>query len=113
MKCNPDPVLIRALVLANNCGFDCASVGEMTTVIKAGANPRRIIYANPNKPFESIIFALRAGVSTMTYDGVSELDKIRAVVDSLASNGPQESFILPQVVLRIRVPDDHSHNSLG
>ena len=27
IKCHPDPVLIKTLVLAGECGFDCASIG--------------------------------------------------------------------------------------
>ena len=49
IKCNPDPVLIKTLVVAGDCGFDCASLGEISSVLNAGGHPARIIYANPNK----------------------------------------------------------------
>lgn len=29
IKCNPDPVLIKSLVVAGDCGFDCASIGKL------------------------------------------------------------------------------------
>ncbi|EDV18675.1 uncharacterized protein TRIADDRAFT_9870, partial [Trichoplax adhaerens] len=48
MKCNNDPVLLRTLI---NLGvsFDCASLGEIQSIINAGVNPDRIIYANTIK----------------------------------------------------------------
>ncbi len=55
IKCNPDPVLIKSLVLSDQCGFDCASIGEICSVLEAGAHPGRIIYANPNKAPEAIL----------------------------------------------------------
>lgn len=47
-------MIIKSLVLANQCGFDCASVGEIRAVLEAGGHPDRIIYANPNKSPEAI-----------------------------------------------------------
>lgn len=110
VKCNPDPVLIKSLVLANNCGFDCASVGEINLVTSLGARSKRIIFANPNKPIESVKFALLKGVCTMTFDSTYELDKIKSVVDELQS---ENITVVPELVLRIRVPDTHSKNALG
>jgi diaminopimelate decarboxylase len=109
VKCNPDPVLVKSLVIANNCGFDCASIGEITLVLTSGANPKRIIFANPNKPIDAIKFALLSNITTMTFDSIPELEKIREVVDMIKN----ECNNMPEVVLRIRVPDDHSLNSLG
>lgn len=54
IKCNPDPIILKSLVLSDQCGFDCASIGEICAVLEAGAHPSRIIYANPNKAKEAI-----------------------------------------------------------
>ena len=102
MKCNPDEVLIRSLVLAGGCGFDCASLGEITLVLRLGAAPTDIIFANPSKPVEAIVFALTNGISRMTYDSTNELDKILDVMASLRGDGT--AYIDPHMVLRLRVP---------
>jgi diaminopimelate decarboxylase len=111
IKCNPDPVLIRSLVAAGQCGFDCASIGEIYAVLQAGSHPSRVIYANPNKAPDAILKALSLGVTTMTFDSVAELTKVRTAVDAITAQGGQGGA--PDLVLRLRVPDDHSVFKLG
>ena len=50
--------------------------GEISAVLQAGAHPRSIIYANPNKAPDAILKALSLGVTTMTFDSVAELTKV-------------------------------------
>ena len=38
IKCNPDPVLIKSLVVAGDCGFDCASIGIFCSITAASAS---------------------------------------------------------------------------
>jgi diaminopimelate decarboxylase len=49
VKCNPDPQVLR-LMMQLGLGFDCASKNEIETVLNLGADPDRIIYAQPCKP---------------------------------------------------------------
>ena len=100
VKVNPDPGVIR--FLANlGLGFDCASQQELEQVLNTGVDPSRIIYANPCKPRESLRFAYRHGVRTMTFDGVDELQKI-------ASIAPES-----QLILRVHVDDSSSLNRMS
>lgn len=111
VKCNPDPVLVTSLALSNYAGFDCASVGEIQLVLDAGAPASSIIFANPSKPPEAIHFALQRGITRMTFDSTSELEKIQSIVSSNIAK--ERNYPLPQMVLRLRVPDDHSSSPLG
>ncbi|OCH83545.1 hypothetical protein OBBRIDRAFT_840446 [Obba rivulosa] len=47
VKCNPDPYVLR-LLAALGTGFDCASNGEISQVLRLGVDPSRIIYAHPS-----------------------------------------------------------------
>lgn len=48
VKCNPEPLVLH-LLAALGLGFDCASNGEIQSIIDMGVSPSRIIYANPCK----------------------------------------------------------------
>eukprot|EP00948_MAST-09A_sp_MAST-9A-sp1_P000266 g266.t1 len=88
VKCNPDPVIIRALVLLGRelssnkqssislIGFDCASEREMELCLACGCTPQDIIFANPIKSANCLRKACKEGILTMTFDNVSELTKI-------------------------------------
>ena len=75
MKCNPDPYVLR-LLAALGTGFDCASNGEINTVLGLGVAPERIIFANPCKATSFIRSAAKARVDMMTFDNTDELYKI-------------------------------------
>ncbi|EDV19169.1 uncharacterized protein TRIADDRAFT_62377 [Trichoplax adhaerens] len=76
MKCNNDPVLLRTLI---NLGvsFDCASLGEIQSILNAGVNPDRIIYANTIKAISHLRFAKEKNVNLTVFDNEDELYKIK------------------------------------
>ena len=61
------------------------------------------------------LLALMLGVTTMTFDSVTELDKIFTVMRELEDRdaGSAPPPTKPDLVLRLRVPDDHSTFRLG
>lgn len=76
VKCNPDPYVLR-LLAALGAGFDCASNGEIATVLGlGGVDPSRVVFANPCKATSFIRSAAKAGVDKMTFDNEDELYKI-------------------------------------
>jgi ornithine decarboxylase len=76
VKCNPDPQLLGALH-HHGAGFDVASAAEMAAVIKLGAKPEDIIFANPIKSIVDLQYAAKVGVRKMTFDNADELYKIK------------------------------------
>lgn len=94
IKCNPDRRILSLLSRLGS-GFDSASLSEIDMALDAGADPSRIIFANPIKQANQIEGALRRGVDFSTFDGVEELDKI-------AAHSPGAN-----VLLRL-LPDDSS-----
>jgi len=84
------------------CNFDCASQAEIEAVINLpGVNPNDIIFANPCKQKSHLEYAKRMDVKRVTFDCVSELEKIKL-------HHPDA-----EVVLRLRVDDTGAVCRLG
>ena len=94
VKCNPDPHLLRVLGQLG-CGFDCASPREVDLV------SGNIIYANPCKRPEDIVYVAKKGIKTTTFDSICELEK-------MAKYAPEMDLIL-----RIRADDPTAVCTLG
>uniref|UniRef100_A0A6B2L6A4 Orn/DAP/Arg decarboxylase 2 N-terminal domain-containing protein n=1 Tax=Arcella intermedia TaxID=1963864 RepID=A0A6B2L6A4_9EUKA len=84
---------MRSLLLLG-VNFDCSSRGEMEMVLKVGAAPPQIIFANPAKTIDSIQYAKSKGVHKMTFDNTSELTKIL------------NTYPEAQLILRISASED-------
>lgn len=95
IKANPHPGVIKTFI---NLGasFDVASANEMKHVMRFGAKPGRIIFANTIKSEEDIISARRRRVRLMTFDNEPELYK-------LAKHYPRA-----RVLVRIKVANEGS-----
>uniref|UniRef100_A0A161M579 ornithine decarboxylase n=1 Tax=Triatoma infestans TaxID=30076 RepID=A0A161M579_TRIIF len=76
VKCNDSQVVLQ-IMAALGANFDCASKGEIDKVLDLGVTTDRIIYANPAKMRSHISYAAKAGVDLLTFDSVSELQKIK------------------------------------
>lgn len=75
IKANPHPTVIKTFIKLG-AGFDVASATEMKLVLRLGASPSKIIFANTIKAAEDIECARRRRVRLMTFDNESELYKI-------------------------------------
>ncbi|MFZ5802208.1 MAG: type III PLP-dependent enzyme [Candidatus Omnitrophota bacterium] len=95
VKCNANPKIIKTFVRLG-ASFDVASGWEMKEVLRLGASPGKIIFANTVKSVEDIILARRRRVRLMTFDNEPELYKI-------AENYPRA-----HVILRIKVENQGS-----
>jgi len=100
VKCNPDQRLLNTLSSVE-CGFDCASILEIESALRAGASPQQIIYANPCKPSHHLEGAKKLGVTLSTFDSCSELIKIAKIHPG------------SELILRILVDDSSSVCQMG
>ena len=75
IKANPHPAIIKKFIRLG-AGFDVASANEMRQVLRLGASPSKIIFANTIKSEEDIEFSRRRHVRLMTCDNEPELYKI-------------------------------------
>lgn len=75
IKANPHPGIVKIFAKLG-AGFDVASAAEMKHVLKVGASPGKIIFANTIKSEEDIVTARRRRVRFMTFDNEPELYKM-------------------------------------
>ncbi len=75
IKANPHPGIIKTFIELG-ASFDVASAAEMKQVLRLGASPSKIVFANTIKTPEDIAFARMRRVKLMTFDNESELYKI-------------------------------------
>lgn len=100
VKCNPDLPLLKRMV-DRGLSFDCASPGEIESVLNLGVSPDKIIFANPCKAINHIKYAKEKGVNLTTFDNEDELKKIAEYHPNCG------------VVMRIHVDDSYSVCQLG
>jgi len=100
VKCNPDAVVLK-LLADLGANFDCASKGEINTVLDLGVSPDRIVFANPCKQTSHIKFAKTHNVRMMTFDNEVELHKIK------------QHFPNAELIIRIKVDDSKSLCKFG
>lgn len=93
VKCNDNQAVLSVLAQLGT-GFDCASKSEISKMMEQKVDPQRIIYANPCKQNSHIRYAAKNDVALMTFDNLSELQKVK-------TNYPDA-----KLVVRILPPDD-------
>ena len=60
---------------SSNVNFDCASRGEIESVLKF-SSPQNIVYANPSKSNDDIIYANNNKIDMMVVDSIEEIKKM-------------------------------------
>ena len=76
MKANPHPEILKAMMNLGS-SFDVASAGEIRTLNELGVSGERMIYANPVKLGAGFKACRDCGVTKMTFDSASEIDKMK------------------------------------
>lgn len=101
VKSNPDEMICKTLHVSG-AGFDCASKVELEQILSLpGVNVNDIIFANPCKQVEHILYAKEHDVSMMTFDNPYELEKI------------YKHYPGARLVLRLLPDDSHSLMPFG
>ncbi|MFA6599839.1 MAG: type III PLP-dependent enzyme [Candidatus Omnitrophota bacterium] len=95
IKANPHPLVVKTFVELG-ASFDVASAWEMAHVLRLGASPGKIIFANTIKSVDDIVAARKRRVRLMTFDNEPELYKL------------SEHFPGARVILRIKVENQGS-----
>lgn len=74
VKSLPLENILKHLALSN-VNFDCASLGEIESVLKY-SSPQNIVYANPSKSYDDISYANKNLVDKMVVDSIEEIKKM-------------------------------------
>jgi diaminopimelate decarboxylase len=89
-------------------GFDIVSGGELYRVLRAGGDPRKVVYSGVGKTDEEIAFALEAGVRVLNVESAPELARISVVARRLGKRAPIALRVNPDVD-----PKTHPYISTG
>lgn len=78
-------------------GFDIVSGGELARVLKAGGDPRKIVFSGVGKTAEEIHAALAAGILCFNVESESELARINRVAGEAGKPAPVSLRVNPDV----------------
>ncbi|MGQ9806816.1 MAG: diaminopimelate decarboxylase [Chlorobiales bacterium] len=96
VKANFNLAVIRTLVQEGS-GFDVNSGGELYRALKAGAKPKKIIFAGVGKTKAEIEFAIKSKILFQKVESLSELRVINEVAKKLKTVAPIAIRINPNV----------------
>ena len=107
MKANSNLNVCRIFYDAGS-GIDCNSGGEFFRALKAGVDPRRIVFTGVGKTAEEIRMVLRHPVIMLKVESVQELHLVNAIAGELKIKAPIGIRINPDVD-----PKTHPYISTG
>jgi diaminopimelate decarboxylase len=74
---------ICRLLIEQGCGMDVTSGGELFRALKAGCDPKKIIYAGVGKTDDEIRMAIDAGIAAFNIESEAEIENIDRVAGSM------------------------------
>jgi diaminopimelate decarboxylase len=107
MKANANLAILRVFLDAGG-GLDIVSGGELFRALRAGADPRRIVFAGVGKSPEEIEAALRADILLFNIESSQELDAIEAGATKVGARARVALRVNPDVD-----PKTHPYISTG
>lgn len=96
VKANSNLAILN-LMARMGSGFDIVSVGELMRVIKAGGDPKKIVFSGVGKTEVEICAALQANILCFNVESISELYRINKVAKSLNVKAPISIRINPNI----------------
>jgi diaminopimelate decarboxylase len=96
VKANSNLAVLRALV-AMGAGVDTVSRGEIFRALKAGADPKKIVFSGVGKREDEIEYALAQDILAFNVESVSELHAIERVAKRMGKRAPVSLRVNPDV----------------
>ncbi|MGH7829847.1 MAG: diaminopimelate decarboxylase, partial [Candidatus Binatia bacterium] len=107
VKANSNLAVLRAFAREGG-GFDIVSGGELFRALKAGAEPKKIVFSGVGKKREEIEYALNSGILMFNVESEQELTFLNEVAGGLGKNAPLSLRVNPDVD-----PQTHPYISTG
>jgi len=96
VKANSNIGLLNILARLGS-GFDIVSRGELERVLKAGGDPRKVVFSGVGKSADEIAFALRTGIHCFNVESEAELHEINRIAGELQATAAVSLRINPDV----------------
>ncbi len=99
VKANPN-LAVLGVMSRLGAGFDIVSGGELSRVIAAGGDPRKVVFSGVGKTEDEIAQALEAGILSLNVESGTELEHVDAVASRLGKVAPVAFRVNPDVDAR-------------
>ncbi|MEY2341735.1 diaminopimelate decarboxylase [Acidithiobacillus sp. IBUN Pt1247-S3] len=96
VKANSNLHLLRRLAQWG-AGFDIVSAGELARVLRAGGDPKKIVFSGVGKSRDEIHAALDAGIFCLNVESAAELERIAEVATKMGLRAPVALRVNPDV----------------
>lgn len=88
---------VLSLLARLGSGFDIVSVGELERVLRAGGEPRKIVFSGVGKRVDEIARALDVGIRCFNVESESELAQLQAVAAQVGKRAPISLRVNPDI----------------
>jgi diaminopimelate decarboxylase len=99
---------VLKLFAAMGSGFDIVSVGELMRCLRAGADPRKIVFSGVGKTDDELKAAIEAGILMTNVESRPELHRVADVAGRMRRRAPVSLRVNPDLD-----PGTHPHISTG
>lgn len=96
IKANSNLAILNCLVKLGS-GFDIVSQGELERVLRAGADPKKVVFSGVAKSVSEIERALTVGIKCFNVESEAELERIQSIAHRLNIIAPVSLRINPDV----------------
>src|SRR5437867_8050190 len=96
MKANSNLAVLRALI-SWGAGVDTVSKGEIFRALRAGADPKKIVFSGVGKRDDEIEYALERGILAFNVESAAELEAIERVAGAMNQRAPISLRVNPDV----------------
>ena len=107
VKANSNLALLRTFVKEGS-GFDIVSGGELFRALKAGGDPKKIVFSGVGKKKEEIEYALATGILMFNVESEEELVALNDIAAGIGKKAPISLRVNPDVD-----PQTHPYISTG
>ena len=107
VKANSNIALLR-MFAKEGSGFDIVSAGELFRALKAGGDPKKIVFSGVGKKKEEIEYALKSGILMFNVESEHELAALNDIAAGIGMKAPISLRINPDVD-----PQTHPYISTG
>jgi diaminopimelate decarboxylase len=107
VKANSNIALLRAFAKEGG-GFDIVSGGELFRALRAGADPKKIVFSGVGKKKDEIEYALKSGILMFNVESEDEMVTLNEIAGGIGKRAPISLRINPDVD-----PQTHPYISTG
>lgn len=107
VKANSNIALLRIFAKEGG-GFDIVSGGELFRALRAGADPKKIVFSGVGKKSDEIEYALNSGILMFNVESEDEMTALNQIAGRLGKKAPISLRINPDVD-----PQTHPYISTG